>query len=600
MASLPPPPPPSLISSPLTFDGPHVPIETLNLSQSTLLDADDLETVYRVVEEFVRGNIDGLGMDFQVWEWSKPELYGLILGMFVKHGLVPDSQTFASLLDFVVDVANGYQDNPYHSFLHAADVTYMVYWILADLALAEELGFTSVEFVALLIAALTHDVLHPGLNNLYHINARTELAQRFNFKSVLEMQSCDHVQYLLQKHTFLRTLSYGEFGENIKDPAALVQKITLEAILNTDMCHHFGLLDKLSCTTEAVIGSPSPSEEDLYSDDEDRGVVLTKPEQRESTGDNGARTPSHINASAESVNTIPRISSVSSDSVGSQRPSVARRTSLLLSKDQRQQMINVLLHAADISNAARPYAICKRWSDMVVEEFFLQGEQEKKMNLPVSPNMDRETTNPVQIGFDFNEYVARPYFEVLGELLPSMRPFVENLIGNRAKWESMGASVRPAQPPPNKSDEIAVSRGRRLSLAAGTIEIPQAFDNYIAARRGIKHRYKTSRSLSSGRSRGILPLTGSGSHHSSVWSVEGEVPASSESDSNVAEELARDHLSTLGLFGSKKWFPQRRCMSMDAQATDTGVFQRWNSTFRHQHAREEDITGTPPKETKIP
>ena len=40
--------------------------------------------------------------------------------------------------------------------------------------------------------------------------------------------------------------------------------------------------------------------------------------------------------------------------------------------ETRQLLLNAILHMADISNPCRPWGLCKKWSDMVVEEFFLQ------------------------------------------------------------------------------------------------------------------------------------------------------------------------------------------------------------------------------------
>lgn len=166
---------------------------------------------------------------------------------------------------------------------------------------------------------------------------------------------------------------------------------------------------------------------------------------------------------------------------------------------------------------------------MVAEEFFLQGEQEKQKNLPISPNMDRDTTNPIQMGIDFNEYVVRPFFEILSQLFPSMRPFVDILIANSKQWELMSNEAllseahteeihdQPPSIPPHvrtpdgpmkparveavaasaASGENGVSRGRRLSIAAGTLEIPETFDRLLF--KNYKIRYKTSRSLSGGR-----------------------------------------------------------------------------------------------------
>ena len=43
-----------------------------------------------------------------------------------------------------------------------------------------------------------------------------------------------------------------------------------------------------------------------------------------------------------------------------------------LPADLRQLMMNSIVHMADISNPCRPWLLCKKWSDFVVEEFFLQ------------------------------------------------------------------------------------------------------------------------------------------------------------------------------------------------------------------------------------
>ncbi|KAJ3157850.1 hypothetical protein HDU89_000229 [Geranomyces variabilis] len=787
-------PPPALYRLPLAF-----PVAEYSIAGCDRLSDADRATVHRIMCEFSDGTLSQLGMDFKVWDWTKPEMYGLLLGMFVKNGLVPNSATLCGLLNFVIDMADGYLDNPYHSFLHAVDVTYMVYYSLVDLALAAELAFTTVDFVSLLIAALAHDVLHPGVNNLFHVNAKTDLALRYRNKSVLERQSCDHLSFLLQKHTFLADLLYGELAGAGSDPATLIESIAIEAILNTDMCHHFGLLEKLSSTTEEVIGTPGASEEDLATDSDmseealvdhsshtcsqdcakdlihahprhyhpsaseielatdtvintlanasidDAPVEHPAPLQQHHLPCSPTRTMTpvqfllstaemtHVTASPEGMvpGQLPAeecergrdLSSASAPSMQSmgtldsyEGDPGPRRTSLPLSKHQRQQMINVILHAADISNAARPAEICRRWSDMVVEEFLSQGDQEKARSIPVSPNMDRESSNPVQMAFEFNTYVARPYFEILSELLPATKPFIENLIANRTRWEEMGASSAPKveispPKPPNEADAAAAKtepadaaaaagaaaassgggeidvtpRGRRLSLAAGTIEIPQAFDIYVmnAARR-YRNRYKTSRSLSSGRSRGILPISSLSSSMWTVGSSGGSMHGSGDSLNsggggtpdfarNAKQFLRHSHdilsqsidelsspttsswggggggggaagagsgatigsgainangsvlgsagggsggigggsrdvgsggnsnssnnsmhdgsggggggalaATTLSLFGSKKWFPQRRCMSMDAQSSDHGgqMFQRWHNGLR--------------------
>jgi calcium/calmodulin-dependent 3',5'-cyclic nucleotide phosphodiesterase len=51
-----------------------------------------------------------------------------------------------------------------------------------------------------------------------------------------------------------------------------------------------------------------------------------------------------------------------------------------------------LLHAADLSNPCRGFAVARRWADRVLEEFFAQGDREAQLGLPVSPLCARGTT----------------------------------------------------------------------------------------------------------------------------------------------------------------------------------------------------------------
>jgi hypothetical protein len=55
----------------------------------------------------------------------------------------------------------------------------------------------------------------------------------------------------------------------------------------------------------------------------------------------------------------------------------------------------VLLHASDVSNPAKPWHLYQAWLGLLMEEFYLQGDNEKKIGLPVTYAMDRNA--PVQM-----------------------------------------------------------------------------------------------------------------------------------------------------------------------------------------------------------
>ncbi len=65
-----------------------------------------------------------------------------------------------------------------------------------------------------------------------------------------------------------------------------------------------------------------------------------------------------------------------------------------LSKFESQQfMLNVCLHAADLGPNAKVFTQTRRWTHLLNEEFWNQGDLEKKQGLPVSSFCDRDTVD---------------------------------------------------------------------------------------------------------------------------------------------------------------------------------------------------------------
>ena len=62
-------------------------------------------------------------------------------------------------------------------------------------------------------------------------------------------------------------------------------------------------------------------------------------------------------------------------------------------KPDERLVCEFLVHCADISNPTRSFKVSKIWAERVVDEFFEQGDLEKRKHLTVSPNMDRSTSS---------------------------------------------------------------------------------------------------------------------------------------------------------------------------------------------------------------
>ncbi|CAG8790434.1 3167_t:CDS:2, partial [Racocetra persica] len=164
-------------------------------------------------------------------------------------------------------------------------------------------------------------------------------------------------------------------------------------------------------------------------------------------------------------------------------------------------------------NTVRPWDISKRWSDLVVDEFFHQGDLEKQNNLPVSPNMDRKQAHQCQISLGFGDFVVKPYFEAFASFLHEATIFLDILAENRILWDDMKNAPPPPPtlltPIPDESesessnevndDDYCPKGHRRVSLAAGLLIIPDDIQEKLrlmSLQRHPKHHRKLKRSLS--------------------------------------------------------------------------------------------------------
>eukprot|EP00747_Dinoflagellata_sp_TGD_P196757 gnl/TRDRNA2_/TRDRNA2_67271_c1_seq1.p1 gnl/TRDRNA2_/TRDRNA2_67271_c1~~gnl/TRDRNA2_/TRDRNA2_67271_c1_seq1.p1 ORF type:complete len:492 (+),score=113.52 gnl/TRDRNA2_/TRDRNA2_67271_c1_seq1:119-1477(+) len=128
--------------------------------------------------------------------------------------------------------------NPFHNFSHALDVTYTV---SRYMKLIEAERFQSeVGQFWLLIAAIAHDVGHPGVNNPYLIDTSHEIAIKYNDRSPLENFHC------AQLFLIASTPECNIFSQVEKDLYKEMRKGIIEAILHTDVTFHNDMVKELN------------------------------------------------------------------------------------------------------------------------------------------------------------------------------------------------------------------------------------------------------------------------------------------------------------------------------------------------------------------
>jgi hypothetical protein len=190
--------------------------------------------------ETAKAELENLNMRYLYY--SRGQLRECLFEMFDRLGLLTRFQIEGDKLRaFFRDIERNYKRVPYHHFTHAFNITHVTYYVLRNSKVQEYLE--EVDVLAAMLAALGHDIDHPGANNMYFQKTGHILAQTSNDASVLESYHSYMLFKLLGKpeNDFLGNLTPAERQR--------FRKAIIETIMGTDMTKHFNL-----CTAfQAVI-----------------------------------------------------------------------------------------------------------------------------------------------------------------------------------------------------------------------------------------------------------------------------------------------------------------------------------------------------------
>eukprot|EP00546_Thalassionema_frauenfeldii_P000173 CAMPEP_0178937508 /NCGR_PEP_ID=MMETSP0786-20121207/25799_1 /TAXON_ID=186022 /ORGANISM="Thalassionema frauenfeldii, Strain CCMP 1798" /LENGTH=578 /DNA_ID=CAMNT_0020616093 /DNA_START=1919 /DNA_END=3655 /DNA_ORIENTATION=+ len=182
---------------------------------------------------------------------------------FIKSDLNIPIKT---LCDYFRVIENDYNsDIPFHNEIHGADVLQSLHVLLQ--MTHGILQTTKEQLFSVLLAAVIHDVNHPGRNNAFQINARTRLALLYNDCSILEHRHLSHAfRRMLGMHTdgsdtrvrnddlnFLRNLPLKRF--------LTIRTRLIDCVLKTDMSKHFETVKMVQGLLNARKGDEMFSEE---------------------------------------------------------------------------------------------------------------------------------------------------------------------------------------------------------------------------------------------------------------------------------------------------------------------------------------------------
>ena len=321
-----------------------------------------------------------------------------------SFGLYSDDIISTEKLDpFLVSISNQYYKTTlYHNSMHGADVTQSLclYFLNSN---AEEICQSLVlDLLGILISALGHDLGHPGLTNIFHINSSSELAITYNDMSCLENF---HASKLFRT---IRNPDTDIFEKLSVNDYKAIRKRMIGNILATDMANHGKIMTLIKSKIE-----------------------LNK---------------------AENKTKFELLS-------GNEKTKF----------EEQQSLFDFLIHAADLAHNTKLFNISLKWVELLTEEFWLQGDKEKKMNLPVSFLCDRESYNVPQSQVGFIKGFIIPTFDCLVDIFPSLKFSNVNARTNLKKWEKLACKGRLKGWTPEKTKQVNYKKKMILFSAISSI-----------------------------------------------------------------------------------------------------------------------------------
>ena len=378
--------------------------------------------------------------DFDVLSLSSEETRAYVLLMFGALGLLRSSDDARpapkaslnaeqastegfcdcnTIWNFLVRVEGGYRANPYHNWQHAVDVTHTVYRFIVITELRTHI--TQVEKFALMIAALSHDLDHPGVSNAFLVNAKDTLATVYNDNSVLENS---HIACLYSIIHTRQTRGVKSANGDVKGAAAMAAaRIRTRSVVSMNAVHEDADSDP---PEEDVANVFAALDDPLYR--EVRKIIIA--------------TVLHTDMSHhfKMVSQMEVFYEIHSAGIKANTRRVNRGVMVdcIYDKpDDRQFILNVILHAADISNAVKPFKTYEKWAHRVLGEFFNQGDMERARGVPISPMMDSSSTNAASSQINFIEFIFAPLYASFVKLFPETAALVGHMVGNRIHYQAV-------------------------------------------------------------------------------------------------------------------------------------------------------------------
>ncbi|KAM9428384.1 3',5'-cyclic-AMP phosphodiesterase 4C-like isoform 3-T3 [Salvelinus alpinus] len=131
---------------------------------------------------------------------------------------------------------------------------------------------------------------------------------------------------------------------------------------------------------------------------------------------------------------------------------------LLDNYGDRIQVLQNMVHCADLSNPTKPLEVYRQWTDRIMVEFFTQGDRERDKGMEISPMCDKHNASIEKNQVGFIDYIVHPLWETWADLVhPDAQDILDTLEDNREWYQSM--IPHSPSPTPEAQDKMGLPGG---------------------------------------------------------------------------------------------------------------------------------------------
>jgi hypothetical protein len=109
--------------------------------------------------------------------------------------------------------------------------------------------------------------------------------------------------------------------------------------------------------------------------------------------------------------------------------------------NEQQEILNYLIHIGDISHNTKKFEITYKWSLLLTEEFWRQGDEEKEKGFNVNFLYDRNNIDIGRNQVGFIKGIIVPSFDLLINFLPELMYYSDNMKENLRRWNEISEEL---------------------------------------------------------------------------------------------------------------------------------------------------------------